>query len=787
MRALTLFCRFIAVLVLAGIATSLTVAALTPTLHQFLQANDAQSSKVKVDQLANNSFVFAADNSYVGTLHGPQNRELITLDNISEKTVDAILAVEDADFYVHNGVNARSIVRALITNVNAGSISQGGSTITQQVVKNLVLDDNRQQVDRKIPEAALALRLEDQMSKRQILELYLNTVYFGAGAYGVQTAAKVYFDKAPKDLDWPESALLASLISSPSSLDPTRNPDGAQRQRRLALRRVEEEGYITAAERKQYEQAPLPAIRTEQRSSLDNLEDGYFLEEVKQQLLKLPALGDTQAKRIEAIFAGGLRIHTTFDPSAQATAERAVAETLAPINDDRFTAALAAVEPGTGAVRALVGGPGFDKFKFDIATQKGRPTGSSIKAFVLSAAMEAGVVPSDTIDGTSPCEFANKGGTPDPYIAENFSGAAGSVGDITAQTLRSSNCAYLRIAQVVGLNNVISTAHALGVTSRLDPVLTLPLGVFDVTPLDMANSYASIANDGVRVDPYFVDRIEDRDGKVLYRHVSTATRAISVQSSRLVTQVLEKNVIGGTGTKARLPAQPAAGKTGTSSDFTDAWFVGFTPYLATAVWMGNPDASVQMRNVGGVSGVTGGSFPAAIWGNFNTAYHENREVKPFLAADSTRAGRTLRTAADVAALKQFARSSCGEKPGEDAVTVDANGDGVPDACAAGTAVPARDGACPALLFGVDDDGDGTADRCVSTPPSTTVPPTTTLSGGTTTSNVPTTVPNATTSSHPPNTSSPPTTAPTTTAHSPPTTSRGGTTTTTHSATTTPGP
>ena len=757
MRALTLAFRFLAVIVVAAIASSLTVAAIAPSLRDLLQANEAESSVVQVDELANNSFVFAADKTYVGTLHGPQNRELIKLGDISAKTINAILAVEDADFFTHAGVNARSIIRALVSNVNAGGITQGGSTITQQLVKNLVLDDNRLQVDRKVPEAALALRLENQMTKEQILELYLNTVYFGAGAYGVKTAAEVYFAKPAHELDWPESALLASLISSPSSLDPTRNPDGAQRQRRLALRRIEEEGYITAAQRKDYEQAPLPSVRNQPQSSLENLEDGYFLEEVKQRLLKLPALGKTQAERIEAIFAGGLRIYTTFDQNAQAAAENAVAESLARVKDERFTAAVAAVEPGTGAVRALIGGPGFEKFKFDIATQKGRPTGSSVKAFVLSAAMEAGIVPGDSIDGTSPCEFANKGGFPDPYKAENFSGSPGSFDDLTAQTLRSSNCAYLRLAQVVGLNNVISTARALGVTSKLEAVLTLPLGVFDITPLEMANAYASIANDGARVDAYFIDRIEDRDGKVLYQHSSTVTRAISAQSARLVTQVLEKNVIGGTGTRARLPGQPAAGKTGTSTDFTDAWFVGYTPYLATAVWMGNAEASNPMRNVGGVGGVTGGSFPAAIWGSFNIAYHAGREIRPFKTADPTRVGRLLRTVADEDTLKEFVRSACGEKKGEEGGTVDVDGDGVPESCTSDAPIAAREGACPYLLLGVDDDNDGVADRCVSRPPPTTVSTTSPTTTGPPTSSGPTTSRPPTSSTTPSTTSIPRTT------------------------------
>jgi penicillin-binding protein 1A len=772
-RALVVTLRLVAVLVLGGIATSLTVAAITPTAKQFLEANDAETSTIALDELSNNSFLFDLSDTYVGTLHGAVNRENVTLSEIADTTKLAVLAVEDADFYDHNGVNARSIARALVSNVNAGGITQGGSTITQQVVKNLVLDDDRQQVDRKIPEAALALRLEDQMSKDQILELYLNTVYFGAGAYGVKAAASTYFNKAPKDLDWAESALLASLISSPSSLDPTRNPEGAQRGRRLALRRIEEEGYISAEERAEYEQAPLPVVRVATTNSLEAPEKGYFLEEVKQQLLKLPELGSTVNERAEKIFAGGLRIYTTFDPKAQAAAEAAVADALARADDERFSVALAAVEPGTGAVRALIGGPGFDKFKFNIATQKGRPTGSSMKAFVLAAALEAGIVPADSLDGTGPCSFANKGGTPDPYELENFGGSEGSFGDLTAQTLRSSNCGYLRLTQIVGPNNVISVARALGITSRLEAVLALPLGVFDITPLEMANAYAAFPNDGVRTDAFFVRRIEDRDGKVVYEHRSQTTRAVSAQSARLVTQVLEKNVIGGTGTRARLQGQPAAGKTGTSSDFTDAWFVGYTPYLATAVWMGNPEASIEMRNVGGVSGVTGGSFPAAIWGDFNAAYHDGRDVRRFAVAEPTREGRTLRTPVDDEAYKEFVLSLCGEKADETPKAVDTDGDGVPDRCDATTRVPPREGACPSLLQPSDADGDGEPDTCVPIPPPTTV--------------APTTAPPSTSTSRPPSTSAPPTTSPGGTRPPSGTTTTPPSTTQPPGATTTPPP
>jgi penicillin-binding protein 1A len=710
---------------LAASGTALVVMAGAPHVRQIFEANSSRSAEVKVDELARNSSLFASDGTFLGQLRGEQDRQLVTLDEIAPKTVRAILAVEDADFYSHSGINARAIVRALLDNVAAGSVQQGGSTITQQVVKNLVLDDDRQVADRKVPEAALALRLEKQMSKDQILELYLNTVYFGGGAYGVERAARLYFDKSAKDLDWAESALLASIIRSPTAYDPIRNPQVAEGRRRLTLERLVKLGDITQAEMREYASEPLPV----ERHATDVVQQSYFLEEVRLRLLDDPRLGATRQDRVETLYAGGLQIYTTIDLKAQAQAEQAIASVMDPIRDERgFTAALAAVEPSTGAVRALVGGPGFDAFKFDIATQKGRPTGSAFKMFVLAAAMEAGYVPNDVINGSSPCSFDNAGGTPNPYVAENFSGTGGGAASILSQTLRSSNCAYLRLAIVVGLSNVISTAHALGVTSPLDRVLSLPLGVMDITPLDMANSYATIANDGVRVEPYFVDKVVDRDGDVLIQQTPTPSRAVSQQTARLVAGVLQSNVEGGTGTRARLPEQPAAGKTGTAQNFADAWFVGFTPYLSTAVWMGAPEGSVEMRNVGGVGGVTGGSFPARIWGAFNTAYHDGRPVKEFTPPERTRGGYTLRTPQEAAELARFAGSACGRADAE----VDFNGDGVVDSCRPGTVLGYRYNTCPRLMTPVDTDGDGTTDSCVPAGSGGTVAPPT---GSTTSSTI----------------------------------------------------
>jgi len=652
-----------------------------------------------------------------------ENRALVRLPDISHELITSVVTVEDAGFWQHNGVDAAAIARALVRNVSAGGIQQGGSTITQQLIKNGVVG-NARNLDRKVPEAALAIRLERQLTKQEILEAYLNTVYFGGGTYGVRAAAEVYFGVEPGELNWGQSALLASLISNPVQYDPTRFPDVARERRRIALKLLLNAGDITQAEFDAYNDSDVPSTR---RVAVQWQPSNYFIEEVRSQLLADKRLGNTKAEREEAVFGGGLRVFTTYDPLAQAQIEKAIADNL-PDDPRFFTAASASVEPGTGAVRALVGGPGFDLFKYDIATHpNGRPTGSAFKPFVLAAAMEKGFVPADQVSGLSPCEFDNPGGDPDPYEASNFGGGKGAFQAIYSQTLASSNCAYLRLGQIVGLSNVADTARALGIKADMSELpMSMPLGPLEITPLEMATAYATFANDGVHVDPIFITRVEDRTGNVLFENVPHPTRAISTQSARLVTNVLAANVRGGTGTRARLESQPAAGKTGTAQDFGDAWFVGFTPRLATAVWMGNPDARVPMRRVAGVGNVTGGSIPARIWGAFNNAYHADRPVIEFEKPEPTRAGVILRTVSDNVKYKETAKSLCGDPDAE----VDTDGDGVADTCVDPQfEYDPNIGICPTLLEPVDEDGDGKTDGCV--PPTTTTTTTTTVPDGTT--------------------------------------------------------
>ncbi len=731
-RAIVGLLRLAAVIVGGAVATAVSVAALAPQLGDVLTANSSTSAEISLDQLALRSIVYDSNGAEFDVLFDVENRALVDLDDISDELITAVLEVEDAGFWLHNGVDAAAIARAMVRNVSAGDIEQGGSTITQQLIKNGVIGDAKN-LDRKLPEAALAIRLERQLSKEEILEAYLNTVYFGGGTYGVRAAAEVYFGVEPSALDWGQSALLASLISNPVQHDPTRFPDVADRRRRLALKTLLRAGEITEAEFDKYDDSALPVRR---RVAAEWQPTGYFIEEVRSRLLADVRLGETDAERREALFAGGLRVFTTFDPEAQAQVEQAIADNL-PDDERFFTAATASIEPGTGAVRALVGGPGFALLEYDIATQNGRPTGSSFKPFVLAAAMEKGFVPADQISGVGPCGFDNPGGFPDPYEASNFGGSGGVVKSIYGQTLSSSNCAYLRLGQVVGLSNVADTARALGISADLsDLPMSMPLGPREITPLDMATAYATFANEGVHVDPIFITRVEDRAGNILFENAPDPTRAISDQSARLVTNVLAANVRGGTGTRARLEEQPAAGKTGTAQDFGDAWFVGFTPHLATAVWMGNPDARVPMRGVSGVGSVTGGSIPARIWGAFNSAYHVDRPVVEFTDPEPTRGGVVLRTDADTVKYKETAKSLCGDPEAE----IDTDEDGEPDTCLDPDFVyDPSIGICPTLLEPADVDADGKIDQCV-------VPTTTTTT--TTTTTIPTD-PTATTTTTPP--------------------------------------
>lgn len=581
---------------------------------------------VSLHELAIRSYVYDANHQRLDVFSYVENRVLVDLDDISEEVKHSVIAIEDENFYLHTGVDLSAVFRAGLENVGAGGITQGGSTITQQLIKNLVVG-NKVEAERKLQEMSMAKRLEQEMEKDEILNLYLNTVYFGQGAYGVQAAAEVYWGLDAADLGWGEAALLAALISNPSSNEPINNPVRALRQRRIVLNRLAELGYITEEQADAYHLQPLP----KEVNEIELPPKSYFVEEVKQQLLDDPRyLGGSPEDRFNLVFNGGLSIYTTFDPVVQRQAEAAVAATLAEYNEGEHggveaTMALAALEPDTGAVRAVVGGPGFaqDTEEFNLATQGSRQPGSAFKTFVMMALFEQGYLPSDRISGRGPCQIPNPGGVPDPYVANNFASSPGQVDTITNQIRVSSNCAFLRLGRVAGIQPVVDTATKMGITAELEPVVSLPLGSEEVHPIDMASAYGVVGTGGIRYEPYFIERIVDRQGNVLYRHELSGQRVVTERSACWATDVLENNMVNGTGRRAQLPSQASAGKTGTTEESADAWFVGFTPHLATAVWLGNPNERIPMRKV------TGSSYPAVAWGRFMTSYHEGREVVGF--------------------------------------------------------------------------------------------------------------------------------------------------------------
>lgn len=678
-RKLSALIRLVLLLGLLGVATAATATAIAPQLASVLGATSSESIDIELASLATRSKVYDGNGDLIDTLQEDENRELVKLAQIPDEVIQAVIAVEDDRFYEHEGINLKAVFRAAVENVGAGGVSQGGSTITQQIIKNLVLTPE-QSLDRKIREAALAMRLEDETTKDELLELYLNTVYFGNGAYGVQAAAEVYWGEDVEDLGWVEGAMLAALISAPGTYDPLRDINGkATRQREIVLDRLASLDLISKEDARLYKRESLPT----QKNELDLPPQDYYLDLVRQLVLgertddpgfDATILGETASERFDTVFRGGLKIYTGFDPEAQAMAIAAQQEVL-PQTEEGFTMAIAAIEPSTGAVKALVGGQGFENEQYNIALQQpGRQPGSSFKTFVLIAALEAGFTPVDTISGIGPCRFEDRFADGGVYEVSNFGNSIGAVDTLTAQTLRSSNCTYVRLGKIVGLDKVAEVAKALGVKDDVLQVSSLPLGTDEVPPIEMASAYATIANGGVRNDPYYIERIEDADGEIIYEHKQRGRRVIDEDIACWTTEVLAANVRGGTGTAAAVPDQPAGGKTGTTEDFGDAWFVGFTPHLATAVWMGHPDTNIiKMRNVGGLSSVTGGSFPAQAWGNFNTRYHEDLTPIAFDdCAPYSRGGKFIRPDGELGGY-----NPC---PDPNQYPVDLNGTGAADIC-----------------------------------------------------------------------------------------------------------
>ena len=616
--------RWTAMVAVAGAVLTAVVVVVAATVGRIASSGGEATAirPITLDPLAARSVVYAGDGSVLAELHSEEYRVPIPLDQVPPHVVRAVLDAEDERFFEHGPLDARSLLRAAVTNVDAGEVEEGGSTITQQLVK-LELLTAEKDLGRKLREAVLAIRMEDQFTKTQILERYLNRVYFGNGAYGLEAAARRYFGTDVRQLTLPQAVLLAGLIRFPGGSDPFSDPEAARRRRDVVADRMRFLGHISDEEVAQVKAEPMP---TPQPPPAPRSSD-YFTERVKQQLLASEALGATPEERYRTLFTGGLSIHTTLDPRAQQLAQHSVTSLL-PDDPRGFTAAMVSVEPATGAVRALVGGPSFDQVKFNLATDgEGRQVGSAFKMFTLMAAIEAGILPHDTVSGSHPCPIDNPGST--VWTPSNVEGQGAGTMTLAAATISSVNCAYARLIKIVGPEKVVDVARRMGVTKPLAPHLSVTLGSEPVTPLQMASAYATLAADGVRHDPYFVERVQGRDGSVVYQHTSAPQRAIAPEHARIVTDVLTQTVSQGTGKAAAVPGRPEGGKTGSTDENADAWFVGFTPQSSTAVWMGAPGARVSMYNVGAFPRVYGGTYPAMMFGAYMTALLDGHPVLGF--------------------------------------------------------------------------------------------------------------------------------------------------------------
>ncbi|HEY0396973.1 MAG TPA: PBP1A family penicillin-binding protein [Acidimicrobiia bacterium] len=556
--------------------------------------------------------VFAADGSLITTLHAEQDREQVRLDEMAAPLKAAVLAIEDSRFFEHKGVDLRALARALRRNAEAGQVMEGGSTITQQYVKNVLLDPKKT-VHRKLREAVLAFQIERTHTKESILEGYLNRIYFGNGAYGVQAASQLYFNKPASALSLAEGAMLAGLIQAPEGYDPFGAPAAALARRQVVLGRMRdlraaEDSDIAAAQA-----SPLGVVA--KRPTDARYPAGYFVERVKRFVLDDARFGATPADRRRLLFEEGLRIHTTVDLRVQQTAEEAVKGVLGnPASDP--SGAVVVLDPRTGFVRALVGGRDFfgpePEAKFDLAIQGMRQTGSSFKPFVLATALAEGISPQKVYEAPTSLTIAMPDGQA-PWVVSNYEGEGGPPVNLVDATVHSINTVYAQLIQEVGPQKAIDMARTLGITGPLKPYPSAVLGSNEISVLDMASAYSTFAADGMHADPVFVTEITKADGSVLYRRPSTLHRAIPTDVARGVTGILSQVVQRGTGAAAQLGDRPVAGKTGTTNEWRDAWFVGYTPDLVTAVWVGFPERQRSMTPPTTAIRVTGGSWPAQIW------------------------------------------------------------------------------------------------------------------------------------------------------------------------------
>jgi penicillin-binding protein 1A len=555
--------------------------------------------------------VYAADGSVLTEWHAGEDRSLVTYDELPTHLINAIVAIEDRRFWIHNGVDVRAVARAANANLEAGGIVQGGSTITQQYVEHVLVGDDVSLAQGKASEFGLALRIEETLTKEEILERYLNTIFFGESAYGVGAAARRYFGKQVSELSLAESSLLAGIINSPTSLNPYDYPSAAMARRDAVLQEMVTLGW---ADRAETDAASLEPLALVPRGSADEMRFPYFTDEVRRRLLENPALGDTVEERYATLTGGGLQIYTTLDPNVQLAAEAAVASV---IPTEGPGAAVVAIDPRGGQVLAVVGGRDFydtdDPIaQFNLATQGTRQPGSAFKPFALAAALEAGVDIESTWPGGRRAVVDGLNGA---WEVSNHEDAFYPGLTLREATVFLVNVPFAYLVDLIGPDRVVAAAASAGVGGDLAAVPTIVLGTQDVTVLDMAAGYTTFANNGIHVDPVFVTRIESATGDALFEHLPTYSQVFSEDVARDVTSALTDAVRRGTGQQAKI-GRPVAGKTGTTEGNHDAWFVGYTPEFVAAVWVGFASGNVPMVSPHTEYTITGGTWPARIWSRF---------------------------------------------------------------------------------------------------------------------------------------------------------------------------
>ncbi|MHB8159282.1 MAG: PBP1A family penicillin-binding protein [Thermoleophilia bacterium] len=562
----------------------------------------------------------------IAVLHTGENRMLLKEDQIPERMKQALVVIEDDRFYEHRGVDPVGMARALMTNFTEGRLAEGGSTITQQYIKNTYVS-NEPSVNRKLNEAIYAYELEQRWSKDRIISEYLNTIYFGSGAYGLQVASMTYFNKPASQLTLAECALLAAIPKSPVQYSPYSQPEPALKRRNLVLAKMLRHGMISQEEYDMAVEAPLPAQPFP--IGPDTYVAPYFVEYVKEQLIARYGTRLT--------FEGGLRVYTTLDPGKQAAAEKAVASVLDQPGDP--SAALVSLEPASGYVRAMVGGRSFAEQKFNVATQGHRQPGSAFKPFVLAAAMNKGISPG-TPFVSEPKHF-NLGGPDSVWNVSNFDDLYLGKISLEKATVYSDNAVYAELMMRVGAGAVSDMAHKAGINTSFSAQPAIALGGLDngVTPLELASAYGTFANNGIRITgsidylgtgggPISIVKVTDSGNTVLDESKTTPSQAIDPVIAYHVNNTLKKVAMQGTGQWSNL-GRPCAGKSGTTEDHVDAWFSGYTPDLVTTVWIGYPAQRTSMVDIRGVR-VTGGAWPAQIWNMYMTEALAGTEPRDFV-------------------------------------------------------------------------------------------------------------------------------------------------------------